>query len=546
MVILIGTETEWSISPSEIYYKENSEDNLFEEEGQRVVNELADFIAETGIGLNDINSLFLKLCDTEPLDKNVNLKSFKSANSDCYTDSGFRIYRDSVIHLESCTPECKSIFDVIEYEKASELLVLAALRKYEKNYLGNEDTFILLKNNTDGKRCWAAHENYGIPRNISGEMLSKIIPFLTTRIVYTGCGHMWRKPVRLGSRSGIDDYFELSPRASFIRKIRSDSATESERSILQQKEEPLMNSNKYKRLHISCGDPSMFPYTNALKLGTTKVILELLEEDKSFNVPELSINAFNAIKIVSLHPYKTLEFKDGQNLSALDVQKKFYLEPALKILKGKNSEIDWILDNWVFVLDQLRYSNREIPKKLIGYLDWPTKRYLLSVFKKTNKLNLLANMDLEQLVWKSNQFHDVDPSSGLLYPYGKESYYPSNPNNVLYAIFNPPFDSRAGVRGMAIKHFSENISSITWEGIKFKTDRTNLSNGEVDLNNLIYIGDDGLNELKKLHQGECSYDNFIEFCKKLGVWETEKIFSKAIKEPNTPEDFPLHRRYTVC
>ena len=541
MVILIGTETEWSISPSERYYKKNPKDNESEEEGRRVVNELADFIAGTQIELNDINSLFLRLCDTKPLDREMNLRSFKSANNDCYTESGFRIYKDPIMHLESCTPECNSIFDVVEYEKASELLVLAALRKYEKRHSREEDNFTLLKNNTDGKRSWAAHENYGISKNISGEMIDNMIPFLVTRIVYTGCGHMRMEPFTTGIKRSIDDYFELSPRAPFIIKIKSCSATESERSIIQQKEEPLMDSNKYQRFHISCGDPSMFPYTNALKLGTTKVVLELLEEDKFFNVPELSINAVEAIKEVSMHPYKTLEFKDGQNLSAINVQKKFYLEPALKILKGKNSEIDWVLDNWVFALDQLQHSKREIPKKFIGYLDWPTKRYLLSIFKKTNRLNLSDNGDLEQLVWKSIQFHDVDPASGLLYPYGKESYYPTKPDNVLYAIFNPPFNTRAGVRGVAIKHFSENISFISWEQIKSKKvyDKDNKLNdgGIIDLNNLISTNND---ELEKLYREDISYDKFIKFCKKHDLWRTEneRIEEKKTFQYDRSEDYP--------
>lgn len=293
----------------------------------------------------------------------------------CFLESGARVYYDTG-HVEWATPECLSARQAALYELAGER-TLAELAGGLAVTPGAR--LLLLKNNVDyaRERTFGCHENYLFPRGATraadrmlfDRLVRQLVPFLVTRQIFTGAG-------KLGSADPTVPY-QLSQRADFIQSVVS-TETRSDRGIINTRDESLGNAQRYRRLHLIVGDSNRSPFASILKLGTTGLVLQLIESELLRDVPILA-DPVSALKAVSrdLTCRKTLLLKGGGRTNALEVQ-NYYLERAERYFKERGKlavgdEAIGILTNWRRVLEDLAAD----PLCTADRVDWVIKLHHL-------------------------------------------------------------------------------------------------------------------------------------------------------------------------
>ncbi|MDB6172040.1 MAG: uncharacterized protein JWL59_1351 [Chthoniobacteraceae bacterium] len=376
--------------------------------------------------------------------------------------NGGRLYMD-MGHLEYSSPECLSLHDIVAYDLAGDTLLQAMLQD-----LGIVDEVAFVKNNIDHHTgaTFGCHENFLMRRQsqFQGPVLRTLLAFLATRQIFTGAGRVGQaNPVALDfepsrTRQKID--FQLSQRADHIVNDHY-PWVQFNRAIINARDEPLADPLKYWRLHLLVGDSNVSPFATALKIGTTALLLSLLEEGA---LPEDVIlrDAVLATRQISHEGtgHGVVLLEDGRTRDALDIQEQF-LAHAQQHLAGRDGESDWILETWAFTLETLRAA----PERLIGGVDWISKKWLLDTFREAEGLDWhdpwLQSLDLE--------YHNINPAKGL--------FFALKPAKVI-ADFNasvrcretlstPPKNTRAFGRGRAVKHFQgrEIPYVINWDSI---------------------------------------------------------------------------------
>ena len=382
--------------------------------------------------------------------------SFREMKSDLVLTNGARFYNDHT-HPEYSTPECRSIVDLVAHDRAGERIILRAAQKRNQDL--QSCSVKLYKNNTDFHgHSYGCHDNYLMSRAVPFENLSSgLIPFLVTRQIFAGAG-------KVGIEDQEQDYvggsFQISQRADFM-ETQCSVDTMHDRPILNTRDEPHADRAKYRRLHLILGDANMCEYATALKVGTTRVVLELIERGIC---PHIELDdPVSAIKAVSLDTTFTtrLPCKAQSAISSVDLQRR-YLDVAAGALSGTDSETDWILREWSDVLDHLE-RDRGV---LVGRVDWITKQWLLETFIESEKLEWtdpwLASLDLE--------YHNIDPEAGLFLSLelAGNTRRVCNDEQIEEAIRSGPTDTRGGIRGLCVSRFPNRIQSIQWERVLFK------------------------------------------------------------------------------
>ena len=356
--------------------------------------------------------------------------------------NGGRVYID-MGHVEYATPECRGLFDLVASDRAGEVILQRAL-----DQLGLAEEAGFFKNNIDHYTgaTFGCHENYLVRRDVpfSQVLLPAILPFFVSRQIYAGAG-------RVGCHTDIFEYgtgeegdvpYQISQRADHI-------VTEIYQWIqfsraINTRDEPLADWGLYRRLHLLVGDSNMSEYATALKVGTTALMLELLEERI---VPEVKmLDPVQAIRDIS----RDLTFKwevqleDGRYTTALEVQRQ-YLRLAETYLRGKDPEGDWVLDEWRLVLDALACD----PMALMDRLDWVTKKWLLETFMKAEGKDWddpwIQSLDLE--------YHNLNPARGLYHDLRRRGLLRKvvDDERVNQAIVRPPEDTRARARSKVMR-----------------------------------------------------------------------------------------------
>jgi proteasome accessory factor A len=384
-----------------------------------------------------------------------------------------RVYID-MGHLEYATPECMGLWDILAADKAGDFILNRALQALG---LGKEASF--LKNNVDHYTgaTFGCHENYLVRRNVpfSTVVIPALLPFLVTRQIFTGAG-------RVGSYDdsfyyyGRDDQdnadredpvdFQISQRADHI-VTEIYQWIQFSRAIINTRDEPLADHSKYRRLHLLMGDSNMSEYANALKIGTTALVLDLVER-KIFPAEMGMGDPVWALKEISRDPhYKwILGRHNGKTISAVDVQRA-YLDLAQRHLKGKDEESDWVLREWEQTLDDLETD----PMLLVDRLDWVAKKWLLDAFRESEKLSWddpwLQSLDLE--------YHNIDPNRGLYHDLVKQGQMRRvlTDEQILAATTTPPQDTRARARSEMVRTLSENRVRyiIDWDSIYLENEK---------------------------------------------------------------------------
>ncbi len=382
--------------------------------------------------------------------------SFYDMKSDLVLPNGARFYNDHT-HPEYSTPECRNLRDLVAHDRAGERVVQRAADRRNRALGGPRVT--LYKNNTDFHgHSYGCHDNYLVSRSIPFPALVKgLLPFLVSRQLVAGAGKVGIESQEAGVRPGT---FQLSQRADFMETELSVD-TMHNRPILNTRDEPHADPTRYRRLHLIVGDANMSEYATALKVGTTRLVLDLIAREEA---PDLELEyPVTAIKIFSQDPdlKAVVRRKSGKSISGLELQTAYYLA-AEKALSGMEEETDWILGEWGQTLTDLEQDRG----RLVGRLDWVTKLWLLETFMEAERLAWsdpwVASLDLE--------YHNVDPERGLflgLEAEGKTTRLTTDAE-VEAALETGPSDTRGGLRGLCVRRFREQIASVQWERVQFR------------------------------------------------------------------------------
>lgn len=380
--------------------------------------------------------------------------------------NGGRLYLD-MGHLEYASPECRTVRDAVAYDVAGDALLHQALVELE---MTEELGFI--KNNVDHVTgaTFGCHENYLMRRDLqfNPRILGTLLAFLATRQLFTGAGRVGQaSPMAFEfevPNAGKPVDFQLSQRADHIVNDIY-QWVQFNRAIINARDEPLADFRRFRRLHLLIGDSNMSPFANALKLGTTALLLTLLEEGK---MPDEVIlqDAVLATRMISHEGTggAVVPLEDGRTRSALDIQDAF-LAHAQEHLVGRDEETDWLLESWAWTLKGLR----EDTTRLVGAVDWVSKRWLLESFRESEGLTWqdpwLQSLDLE--------YHHIHPEKGLFF--ALEAAEPRvGAFNVevrrVETLRTPPQDTRAHGRGLAVAHFIQHEAPyvVNWDSVSIE------------------------------------------------------------------------------
>ena len=254
--------------------------------------------------------------------------------------------------------------------------------------------------------------------------------------------------------------YQISQRADFFSVLVSID-TMNRRPIINTRDEPHADSDKYRRLHVIIGDANMSEISGALKIGTTSLVLDLLEQRLCPMQIDLA-QPIAALKAVSRDPSlkTTLLLASGQTIGSIDIQRE-YLAAAHKHLRGRDEETDWVLATWEQVLADLERD----PMLCRDRLDWVAKKWMLDAFVEVEKVDWddpwLQSLDLE--------YHNVRQDEGLYAELVREKQIQRfvTDDEIRHAIRQPPRDTRAYFRGRCIDKFAKQMTSVQWDEVAF-------------------------------------------------------------------------------
>ena len=377
--------------------------------------------------------------------------------------NGGRYYVDHA-HPEYCTPECTNARDLVKYEKAGEL-ILDLSRMAAEELLPANQNIIIYKNNSDYKgHSYGSHENYLMARSVPFEdIVTGLTPFLVTRQIITGSG-------KVGAENGAAETdYQISQRADFF-ETEVGLSTMVARPIINTRDEPHADEKQYRRLHVIVGDSNMSEFTIFLKVGITSIALKLIEMGVVGDGFKLS-DPVAAIKAVSrdLSCKNPVALEDGRKWKPIEVQRA-YLELAHKHIPSieLTPVMKDVMDKWAFVLDELEVD----PMRLDRHLDWVIKKSLMDAYIRRHGFSWsdprIRMLDL--------QYHDIRPSKGLYARLLKNGRVERilNQEEIVYAITNPPIDTRAYFRGMCLQKYPNEIHSASWNSMIFSLDGSSL------------------------------------------------------------------------
>ncbi|KAF0963408.1 MULTISPECIES: depupylase/deamidase Dop [unclassified Rhodococcus (in: high G+C Gram-positive bacteria)] len=370
--------------------------------------------------------------------------------------NGARLYVDHA-HPEYSAPEVTDPLDAVIWDKAGERVMEAAAR--HASSVPGAPRLQLYKNNVDGKGAsYGTHENYLMSRATPfSAVINGLTPFFASRQVICGSGR-----VGIG-QSGDEAGFQLSQRADYI-EVEVGLETTLKRGIINTRDEPHADADKYRRLHVIIGDANLAEMSTYLKVGTTALVLDLIEAGVDLTDLQLA-RPVTAVHHISHDPTlrATVALADGRELTGLALQ-RIYLDRVDKFMSAEGNDdprVADLLEKWAMVLDLLERD----PMECAHLLDWPAKLRLLEGFRNREGLNWSApRLHLVDL-----QYSDVRLDKGLynrLVARGSMERLVSE-QAVLDAVDTPPTDTRAYFRGECLRKFGADIAAASWDSVIF-------------------------------------------------------------------------------
>jgi len=373
--------------------------------------------------------------------------------------NGARYYVDHA-HPEYSCPEVTNARDLVVHEKAGER-ILEISRRDANAMLPDGTKMLVYKNNSDRKgNSYGSHENYLMDRRTSfKQIVEHLMPFLVTRQVYAGAGKVGSE-----NRSQPCDY-QLSQRADFFEtEVALDTMVK--RPIINTRDEPHADREKYRRLHVIVGDANMSEFTIYLRNGATALLLAMIEDGA---VPrDLRLrDPVRAIKEVSHDPScrRELALDRGAKMTAVQIQRE-YLEMALAYTSSR--EVDPVtkdvLAKWESVLESLERDPMELSREI----DWVIKKALIEGFMERKGLDWEA----PQVQLMDLQYHDVRPDKGLYHMLVRKGQVEriATDEEIAAAVTHPPEDTRAYFRGECLKRYPDQVFGVNWDSISFGVD----------------------------------------------------------------------------
>ncbi|NIY64306.1 putative proteasome accessory factor A [Streptomyces malaysiensis] len=382
-------------------------------------------------------------------------------SSNVFLRNGARLYLDVGSHPEYATPECDNVTELVTHDKAGErilegLLVDAERRLHEEGIAGD---VYLFKNNTDSAgNSYGCHENYLVARHGEFSRLADIlIPFLVTRQLLCGAGKVLQTP-----RGAV---YCVSQRAEHIWEGVS-SATTRSRPIINTRDEPHADAERYRRLHVIVGDSNMSETTMLLKVGATDLVLRMIEAGTVMRDLTLE-NPIRAIREVShdITGQRKVRLASGREASALEVQQEYY-EKAVDFCERRGIRtgmVERVLELWGRTLDAIRTEELD---RIGTEIDWVMKYKLIERYRAKNNITMshprIAQIDLA--------YHDIHRRRGLYYLLEKRGQAARVCNDL--KIFEgksvPPQTTRARLRGDFIRRAQEQRRDFTVDWVHLK------------------------------------------------------------------------------
>jgi proteasome accessory factor A len=372
--------------------------------------------------------------------------------------NGGRLYVDHA-HPEYSSPEVTNPRDGVIWDKAGER-IMARATDLVRNLPGAQPVN-LYKNNTDNKGAsYGTHENYLMARSTPfAEIVRHLTPFFVSRQVVTGAGR-----VGIG-QDGRTHGFQVSQRADFF-EVEVGLETTLKRPIINTRDEPHADPEKYRRLHVIVGDANLAEVSTYLKLGTTSLVLAMLEAG-TLEIDAVLDEPVREMHRVSHDPSLShlLTLRSGRRITAVQMQMEF-LEQARKHVENTlGDDVDPqtadVLDRWESVLARLETD----PMSLSSELDWIAKLAILDGYRSRDQIE----WDHARLHLVDLQYSDVRPDKGLaqrLQLRGSLQRITTDAE-VEAAVANPPADTRAWFRGECMRRYADHIAAASWDSVIF-------------------------------------------------------------------------------
>ena len=382
-------------------------------------------------------------------------------SSNVFLRNGARLYLDVGSHPEYATPECDNVLDAVTHDKAGErilegLMIEAEERLHEEGIAGE---IYLFKNNTDSAgNSYGCHENYLVSREGEfSKFADVLIPFLVTRQILVGAGKITQTP-----RGAL---FAVSQRAEHIWEGVS-SATTRSRPIINTRDEPHADAERYRRLHVIVGDSNMSETTTMLKLASCDLVLRMIEEGVVMRDLTLE-NPIRAIREIAQDPtgQRKVRLANGREATALDLQGE-YLSKARDFADRRelrSPEIVRSLDLWERGLKAIESEDLGLVDR---ELDWVIKWKLIERYRAKHGLSLshprIAQLDLT--------YHDIRRDRGLFYLLQNRGAVARTTTDLktFEAKSIPPQTTRARLRGDFIKRAQERRRDFTVDWVHLK------------------------------------------------------------------------------
>lgn len=413
-------------------------------------------------------------------------RTYRSSN--IYTTNASRLYLDVGAHPEIATAECDSLHQLIAYDRAGDEtlhhMALEAEQRLEHRGIGGK--IYLLKNNTDSQgNSYGCHENYLIGRDVPLRALGKqLLPFLITRQLLCGAGKI-SQPRAGAPNENFQEGYSISQRADHMWEGVS-SATTRSRPIINTRDEPHADSTKYRRLHIIVGDSNMSEVTTALKVGSTLLVLELIEA--GWDLPDFEMaNEIRSIRDISrdLTGTTPVPLRAGHQRTPLEIQRTFHAaaqewlahhrpddtQLADTARQGQSmsghgtprTELEPVVELWGRVLDCFDTGDFS---PVATEVDWVIKKRLIDTVAQRDGLNYshprLAQVDLT--------YHDIHPQRGLFHLLVKRGLAQRllAPEAITHARHTAPTTTRAHLRGRFLQAARSHNTAITVDWMRLK------------------------------------------------------------------------------
>ena len=381
-------------------------------------------------------------------------------SSNVFLQNGARLYLDVGSHPEYATPECDSVRDLVVHDKAGErileqLLLGAEQRLAEEGIKGD---IYLFKNNTDSAgNSYGCHENYLTGREDEFARYAEVlIPFLVSRQIYAGAGKVLQT-----ARGAM---FCISQRAEHIWEGVS-SATTRSRPIINTRDEPHADAERYRRLHVIVGDSNMSEYATFLKVGATSLLLRMLEEPNVVLRDMTLENPIRAIREIShdITCTRRVRLANGREASALEIQSE-YLDRALRYAERR--DLTPLEKQALMMWEQALTQIQQDPLGQRREADWVIKYHLIESYRERHGLSLtdprVALVDL--------QYHDLHRGRGLYYKLQDRGLVERicDDSEIDEAVDVPPQTTRARLRGEFVRRAKERKRDYTVDWVHLK------------------------------------------------------------------------------